>query len=164
MSRPYRLTERAEADVDAIADFIAGDSVDAAVKVVLALEDAFVLLASRSGIGHARTDLTDRPLKFWTVHSYLVVYDPDSDPLTIQLCTVHATSPRSSRRSAETELSGALGSSLLHFGVGAAEACPATITQPARPFSTTRIVLPRRGGAPRSASEEISHLNMTIAR
>ena len=84
MSRPYRLTERAEADVDAIADFIAGDSVDAAVKVVLALEDAFVLLASRSGIGHARTDLTDRPLKFWTVHSYLVVYDPASDPLTIQ--------------------------------------------------------------------------------
>ena len=38
MSTTYRLTERAEADVEAIADFIAGDSVDAAVKVVLALE------------------------------------------------------------------------------------------------------------------------------
>jgi len=47
VSRPYRLTERAEADVEAIADSIAGDSVDAAVKVVLALEEAFVLLASR---------------------------------------------------------------------------------------------------------------------
>lgn len=83
MSQAYRLTERAEADVEAIADFIAADSIDAAVKVVLALEDAFVLLASRPGIGHAREDLTDRPLKFWSVHSYLVVYDPGGDPLTI---------------------------------------------------------------------------------
>jgi len=41
VSRTYRLSEQAEAHVDAIADFIAGDSVDAAVKVVLALEDAF---------------------------------------------------------------------------------------------------------------------------
>ena len=28
-------------------------------------------------------DLTDRPLKFWSVYSYLVVYDPASRPLTI---------------------------------------------------------------------------------
>jgi antitoxin ParD1/3/4/toxin ParE1/3/4 len=83
VSTAYRLTERAEADVEAIADFIAGDSVDAAVKVVVALEDAFVLLASRPGIGHAREDLTDRPLKFWSAYSYLVVYDPAGDPLTI---------------------------------------------------------------------------------
>lgn len=83
MTQTYRLTERAEADVEAIADFIAGDSVDAAVKVVLALEDAFVLLASRPGIGHLRQDLTDRPLKFWSVYSYLVVYEPDSNPLTV---------------------------------------------------------------------------------
>jgi plasmid stabilization system protein ParE len=80
VTQAYRLTERAEADVDAIADFIAADNIDAAVKVVLALEDAFVLLASRPGIGHARADLTDRPLKFWSVSSYLVVYDPASDP------------------------------------------------------------------------------------
>lgn len=83
MNPIYRLTERAEADVDAIADFIAADSIDAAVKVVLALEDACVLLALRPGIGHAREDLTARPLKFWSVYSYLIVYDPASDPLTI---------------------------------------------------------------------------------
>jgi plasmid stabilization system protein ParE len=83
VSQAYRLTERAEADVEAIADFIAMDSIDAAVKVVLALEDAFVLLASPPGIGHAREDLTNRPLKFWSVYSYLVVYDPSAAPLTI---------------------------------------------------------------------------------
>lgn len=54
MSQTYRLTERAEADVEAIADFIAADSIDDAGKVVLALEDTFVLLASRPAIGHAR--------------------------------------------------------------------------------------------------------------
>lgn len=83
MTQAYRLTERAEADVDAITDFIAADNIDAALKVVLALEDAFVLLAARPGIGHAREDLTKRPLKFWSVFSYLVVYDPASDPVTI---------------------------------------------------------------------------------
>jgi plasmid stabilization system protein ParE len=51
----YRLTERAEADVEAIADFIAADRIDAAMKVVLALDEAFVLLASRPGVGHAVT-------------------------------------------------------------------------------------------------------------
>lgn len=83
MSQAYRLTERAEADVEAIADFIAADSIDAAMKVVLALEEAFGLLASRPGVGHARDDLTDRPLKFWSVYSYLVVYEPAADPVTI---------------------------------------------------------------------------------
>jgi len=83
VSKTYRLTARAEADVEAIVDFIADDSVDAAVKVVRALEDAFGLLASRPGIGHVRQDLTERPLKFWSVYSYLVVYDPNGDPLTI---------------------------------------------------------------------------------
>ncbi len=83
MSPAYRLSNRAEADVEAIADFIAADNVDAAVKLVIALEDAFSLLASRPGIGHLREDLTERPLKFWSVYSYLIVYDPASQPLTI---------------------------------------------------------------------------------
>lgn len=34
MSQAYRLTQQAEADIEAIADFIAADSIDAAVKVV----------------------------------------------------------------------------------------------------------------------------------
>lgn len=82
MSQAYRLTERAAADVEAIADFIAANSIDAAMKVVLGLEDAFVLLASQPGIGHARADLTERPLKFWSVHFYLVVNDPATASVT----------------------------------------------------------------------------------
>lgn len=75
MSQAYRLTKRAEADVEAIVDFIAADSIDAAVKVVLALEDAFVLVASRPGIGHSREDLTERPPPVMQVCHLLVCQD-----------------------------------------------------------------------------------------
>lgn len=48
-----------------------------------AIYDAVGKLAERPGIGHTREDLTDRPVKFWSVYSYLLVYDPESRPLTI---------------------------------------------------------------------------------
>lgn len=34
-------------------------------------------------MGHTREDLTARPLKFWGVYSYLIVYDPASSPLSV---------------------------------------------------------------------------------
>jgi plasmid stabilization system protein ParE len=71
----FRLTPSAEEHIGEIVEFIAADNEDAAVRVRNALYSAFDLLASRPGIGHARDDLTDRPLKFWGVYSYLVVYD-----------------------------------------------------------------------------------------
>ena len=69
--------------MDSIGAYIAEDSLDAALKVYDALEEAFDLLAERPGIGHSRKDLTDRPVKFWSVYSYLVVYDPATRPTTI---------------------------------------------------------------------------------
>ena len=83
MSAPYVLTLEAQAHINEIGACIAQDSVDAALKVYDALEEAFGLLAERPGLGHSRQDLTDRPLGFWSVFSYLVVYDPESRPLTI---------------------------------------------------------------------------------
>ena len=82
MSR-YQLTREARSQVDEIADFVAEESVDAALRVLDALEDAFRRLAEMPEIGHFREDLTERPVKFWSVFSYLVVYDPSSQPLTI---------------------------------------------------------------------------------
>ena len=34
-------------------------------------------------MGHTRADLTVRPVKFWSIYSYLVVSDPASTPLTV---------------------------------------------------------------------------------
>ena len=83
MSLRYQLTSSAQQDVDRITDFIAADNVDAALRVHDALEEAFRHLTERPGMGHIRADLTVRPLKFWSVFSYLVVYDPASTPLTV---------------------------------------------------------------------------------
>ena len=87
MSR-YQLTPEASSHVDEIADFIAEESVDAALRVLDALEDAFRQLAEMPEMGHAREDLTGRPVKFWSVFSYLVVYEPASRPLTV-LAVLH---------------------------------------------------------------------------
>lgn len=83
MSGSYRLTPHAEENVETICAFIADDSVDAALRVLDSLEGAFEQLAETPDLGHRREDLTDRPVKFWRVYSYLVVYDPTSIPLTI---------------------------------------------------------------------------------
>lgn len=83
MSRGYRLTPQAQADLDELLAFIARDSVDAALRVLDAFEHGFDLLAATPEIGHRREDLTARPVKFWSVYSYLVVYDPASTPLSV---------------------------------------------------------------------------------
>jgi plasmid stabilization system protein ParE len=83
VSQGYQLTPSAQRDVDGITDFIADDNVEAALRVHDALEEAFRHLAEMPAMGHTREDLTERPVKFWSVYSYLVVYDPASSPLTV---------------------------------------------------------------------------------
>lgn len=83
MASRFVFTEEAETQLLEILDYLAGESESAAVRVRDAIYHAVGKLAERPGIGHTREDLTDRPLKFWSVYSYLVVYDPDSRPLTI---------------------------------------------------------------------------------
>jgi plasmid stabilization system protein ParE len=65
----YQLTASAQADVNEISAFIASDSLDAALRVVDALEAAFLQLSNNPEIGHHRDDLTDWPVKFWGVYS-----------------------------------------------------------------------------------------------
>ena len=40
-------------------------------------------LAEHPGIGHRREDLTDKPVRFYPVYSFLIIYDPASYPLAI---------------------------------------------------------------------------------
>jgi toxin ParE1/3/4 len=35
------------------------------------------------GMGHRREDVTDLPVRFWSVHSYLIVYRDDHRPIDI---------------------------------------------------------------------------------
>ena len=83
MATRFIFTEEAEQQLLDILDYLATDSDEAAVRVRDAIYDAVRKIAGRPGIGHTREDLTARPVKFWTVYSYLVVYDPASVPLTV---------------------------------------------------------------------------------
>jgi toxin ParE1/3/4 len=89
VSRQYRLSPEALRQIEEIGQFVAQDSVEAALRIYDALEDAFRLLAENPGIGHTRDDFTTRPVKFWSVFSYLVIYNPASKPLEI-ITVVHS--------------------------------------------------------------------------
>lgn len=82
MSR-FVLTPAARADIEELHDFIDLDSPAAAARVRAALRDAMRRLAASSHLGHLRQDLTDEPLRFWPVYSYLVIYRPDTKPLQV---------------------------------------------------------------------------------
>jgi len=47
------------------------------------LRAAMGLVASFPGVGPSRKDLTDEPLRFWSVYSYLIVYRPETKPLQV---------------------------------------------------------------------------------
>ena len=79
----FKLSPEAAGDIRDIWAYIAEDSVKAVGKVRLGLFDACKLLAENPAIGHLREDLTDQPVLFWPVGSYLIIYDPRADPLAI---------------------------------------------------------------------------------
>ena len=58
--KPFVLTPRAERDVSDIWDYIADDNIEAADRVLEALERALLKLAKNPGIGHCREELTDK--------------------------------------------------------------------------------------------------------
>jgi len=55
----------------------------AARRVRLQIFDACQRIAKNPGIGHKREDLTDKPVLFWPVGSYLIIYNPTKKPVEI---------------------------------------------------------------------------------
>jgi len=83
---PYVLSAEALQDLQDIWDFIAVDNVRAADKLEDKFFETFELLAQRPGMGHTRSDLSERDVRFWPVSSYLIVYR--SLPTTLQLVAI----------------------------------------------------------------------------
>jgi len=79
----FKLSEEARQDLFDIWKYIALDSLDAADKVREDFYEAIHLLVDMPEIGHIREDLADTSLRFWRVHSYLIAYHPDTQPLEI---------------------------------------------------------------------------------
>jgi toxin ParE1/3/4 len=79
----FRLSLQAARDIEEAWEYIAADSVRAASRVRLALLAACRRLARNPHMGHMRADLTDQPVRFWPVASYLVVYNPGTKPIEV---------------------------------------------------------------------------------
>jgi plasmid stabilization system protein ParE len=83
----YILAPEALQDLQELRDYIAAENLDAADRVIDTLFAAFERLAAMPDLGHRREDLTDRPLRFWTVDAYLVIYRAEWTPIEIVAVT-----------------------------------------------------------------------------
>jgi plasmid stabilization system protein ParE len=79
----FVLSLAARQDLLDIWDYIARDSLKAADRVRDDLFTAMQRLAEMPNMGHLREDLIDEPLRFWRVHSYLILYRFESKPIEI---------------------------------------------------------------------------------
>src|ERR1017187_837620 len=83
MSR-YLLTPEAKDDLNEIRRYLTAEADSGVARFVLTkVRSTITMLARTPGIGHLREDLTEHPVKFWQVFSYLVVYDPVSRPINV---------------------------------------------------------------------------------
>jgi len=81
--KKYLLSIAAEQDLDDIVTYIAQDNPSAAMQMLEELFCAMDMLAEHPNAGHVRSDLTDKPVRFWTVkYHYLIVYR-DKNPIEI---------------------------------------------------------------------------------
>lgn len=84
MTARYLLAPEAAQDLAEIWRYIKTESsavvADRVERVIL---EKIAFLAGTPGAGHWRKNLTDEPVKFFPVYSYLIVYRPETKPLEI---------------------------------------------------------------------------------
>jgi plasmid stabilization system protein ParE len=90
----FKLHPGAASDIISIWEFIAEDNPHAAGRIREDILDGSRSLVPFPRQGHQRTDLTSRPLRFWTVRNHLIAYAPDEKPLLIIAVLHGRRSPR----------------------------------------------------------------------
>ena len=84
MRRRYILAPEAALDLVQIWRYIKNNaSIETADQVEAAIREKILYLAHNAGGGHWRKDLTDEPVKFFPVYSYLIVYRPETGPVQV---------------------------------------------------------------------------------
>lgn len=79
----YYLAGDARDDLRRIIDFIAEDGIEAALGVYGRFLDVFEMLGDNPKAGHFRADLTDRPLRFFPLFSYMIIYLDGTMPVQV---------------------------------------------------------------------------------
>jgi len=84
MTFQYVLSPEAVADLFEIWMYIKEQTnLEAADQIEAAIRKAMAFLAHSPGVGHRRTDLTDKDLRFFSVYSFLIIYRPGTLPLQV---------------------------------------------------------------------------------
>jgi antitoxin ParD1/3/4/toxin ParE1/3/4 len=83
MASLYDLSVEAEDDLFKIWQRIADDSVELADRIESELYELFESLGRMPGQGHTRKELTKRPVLFFPLYSFMVVYQPEAKPIRI---------------------------------------------------------------------------------
>ena len=73
----------AKEDLYNIWDFIANDSPQSTKKVIDKIYTNLQKLSEFPDLGHTRSDLTQKDVKFWTVYRYLIVYKIEKEEIHI---------------------------------------------------------------------------------
>jgi plasmid stabilization system protein ParE len=79
----YDVSTQAQDDLFEIWRRIARDSVKLANRIEDEFEELFMALGRMPAQGHTRKDLTSRPVLFFPMYSFLIVYQPDTRPIRI---------------------------------------------------------------------------------
>ena len=80
MSSRYEVSAEAQNDLFEIWQRIAADSVDLANRIEDEFHNLFASLARMPRQGHVRKDLTNKPVLFFPLYSFLVIYQPGVTP------------------------------------------------------------------------------------
>ena len=84
MRRRYILAPEAALDLVQIWRYIKNNaSLEMADRVESVIREKIVFLAGNSGAGHWRRDLTEEPVRFFSIYSFLIVYRPETKPLQV---------------------------------------------------------------------------------
>jgi plasmid stabilization system protein ParE len=70
----YRISSRANRDIEEICDRIAQDKPSAADRFDERLHQTMQMLAKFPGAGHTRTDVVGHRYLFWSVGNYVIAY------------------------------------------------------------------------------------------
>ena len=79
----YDVSSEAQEDLFEIWRRIALDSVELADRIEAEFHQLFDSLSRMPRQGHSRRDLTKRPVLFISLYSFVIVYEPDLNPIRI---------------------------------------------------------------------------------
>jgi antitoxin ParD1/3/4/toxin ParE1/3/4 len=80
----YVLAPKAAEDLKEIRAYLKREArLQVAQSTLKKIKDALSFLSDNPEAGRAREDLTDEPVKFWAVYSYLIVCNPTAQPIEI---------------------------------------------------------------------------------